>query len=840
MFSWMWSVFVVQYDDIAQECGMDAVTTIRLFEFGVKISLVAVLNSFYLLPIYKYMGNVVEGDPAKEFSLSNLQQSHPALLATTFAAYIFFLATMHFIDKDFEWLTEHRHEFLAKKRVQNYSIFLSCLPKEMQSDTAIKEYFRNCFSHNAVVDGDVALSIPKLEALVARRNALISKFEYVINVRFVKGEEPMHKTKMCGGEQVESIPVYQEQLEELNKEISETIDQIVSEKEARRMHDDEEAEIGMSTKPAASVGAGATEADASSTEFGSVAVAGKSGTGSVAGVSVMTEEPLMEESALATVDEDTSDKSSSRNVGASAALSGLRSLVITEEGSPRSAAFVTFADLVSANMALQSIHNHEPWDMVAENAPRPDLVNWSNIGITNHTKQVGELISLALTGALCIFWTIPVAFVSSFSNVEGLVQIFPFLQEPIDMYPWFSNLMAQLAPLILVVFISILPVSRVVYLVLSFYCIYVHLPSHINFFFVPSIQFILLFFVTFENPIEIASMQHPSLFSKLAAFTIIQTFFISTISGSLFQSIQEIIDNPASAVTILAETLPAQSAYFIQLIIVQNLLALGIELLRISPIVNEWLGTLVKKLFGYNLTEKERNTSFLGIRDIADPLEYYFGRELGMKTTLTMMVLFVYGCMSPITAYFTLGIFLLIAMGFRNQFIYVYPIANDSGGKLWLNFTLISITCMILAEIVLCAVLFLKGGVVSGPLMVPLIVITILFDIYFKKRHYMVTNFLPLGDAAAQDKENRDEGMTYEWLEDAYLQPAMAKRFDFPDNYGRVDEAYAAQQKLKKAVEEKVQMGEMTPADAASLLAGESVLPESAPADEGKKGCVIT
>ena len=786
------------------------------------------------------MGNVVEGDPAKEFSLSNLQQSHPALLATTFAAYIFFLATMHFIDKDFEWLTEHRHEFLAKKRVQNYSIFLSCLPKEMQSDTAIKEYFRNCFSHNAVVDGDVALSIPKLEALVARRNALISKFEHVINVRFVKGEEPMHKTKMCGGEQVESIPVYQEQLEELNKEISETIDQIVAEKEARRMHDDEEAEIGMSAKPAASVGAGATEADASSTEFGSVAVAGKSGTGSVAGVSVMTEEPLMEESVLATVDEDTSDKSSGRNVGASAALSGLRSLVITEEGSPRSAAFVTFADLVSANMALQSIHNHEPWDMVAENAPRPDLVNWSNIGITNHTKQIGELISLALTGALCIFWTIPVAFVSSFSNVEGLVQIFPFLQEPIDMYPWFSNLMAQLAPLILVVFISILPVSRVVYLVLSFYCIYVHLPSHINFFFVPSIQFILLFFVTFENPIEIASMQHPSLFSKLAAFTIIQTFFISTISGSLFQSIQEIIDNPASAVTILAETLPAQSAYFIQLIIVQNLLALGIELLRISPIVNEWLGTLVKKLFGYNLTEKERNTSFLGIRDIADPLEYYFGRELGMKTTLTMMVLFVYGCMSPITAYFTLGIFLLIAMGFRNQFIYVYPIANDSGGKLWLNFTLISITCMILAEIVLCAVLFLKGGVVSGPLMVPLIVITILFDIYFKKRHYMVTNFLPLGDAAAQDKENRDEGMTYEWLEDAYLQPAMAKRFDFPDNYGRVDEAYAAQQKLKKAVEEKVQMGEMTPADAASLLAGESVLPESAPADEGKKGCVIT
>jgi len=614
----------------------------------------------------------------------------------------------------------------------------------------------------------------------------------------------------------------------LNEEISETIDQIVAEKEARRFQDDEEAEIGMSTKPAGSVGAAAV--DASSTEFGSVAggsVAGKSvksiksttvfpasGTGSVAGVSVITEEPRMEESALANEDDDAKSVKSSGSsalVDVSGALSGLRDLVITEEGSPRSAAFVTFADLVSANMALQSIHNHEPWDMVADNAPRPDLVNWGNVGITNHAKQVGELISLALTGVLCVFWTIPVGFVSAFSNVEGLVKIFPFLQDPIDKYDWFSSLMAQIAPLILVCFISILP-------------------------------YILLFFVTFEKPVEVASMQHPSLLSKLAAFTIIQTFFISTISGSLFQSIQEIIDNPTSAVNIVAETLPAQSAYFIQLIIVQNLLALGIELLRISPIAQEWIGTLVKKLFGYDLTEKERNTSFLGIRDIADPLEYYFGRELGMKTMLLMMVLYVYGCMSPITAYFTLAIFLLIAMGFRNQFIYVYPIANDSGGKLWLNFTRISVTCMILAEIVLCAVLFLKGGVVSGPLMVPLIVITILFDLYFKKRHYMVTNFLPLGDCAAKDKENRDEGMTYEWLEDAFLQPAMAKRLDYPDNYGRVDEEYASQQKLKKELDEKVQMGEMTPADAASVLAGEPIAPESAPEEpeEEKKGCVIS
>lgn len=46
------------------------------------------------------------------------------------------------------------------------------------------------------------------------------------------------------------------------------------------------------------------------------------------------------------------------------------------------------------------------------------------------------------------------------------------------------------------------------------------------------------------------------------------------------------------------------------------------------------------------------------------------------------MVLYVYGLMSPITAYFTLLIFGALAIGFRNQFIYIYPLRNDSGGEL--------------------------------------------------------------------------------------------------------------------------------------------------------------
>mmetsp|Transcript_134 Transcript_134/g.216 ORF Transcript_134/g.216 Transcript_134/m.216 type:complete len:335 (+) Transcript_134:693-1697(+) len=145
------------------------------------------------------------------------------------------------------------------------------------------------------------------------------------------------------------------------------------------------------------------------------------------------------------------------------------------------------------------------------------------------------------------------------------------------------------------------------------------------------------------------------------------------------------------------------------------------------------------------------------------------------------MVLFVYGCMAPITSYFTLIVFGMLAIGYRHQFLYVYPIANDSGGKLWMNFQRLSITCAILAEIVLCSVLFLKLSYAAAVLMIPLIVATIIFDRYFKRRHYSITSFLPLGDCAAVDRHNMNEGMANEWLKDAYLQPALKKRV-VPEN----------------------------------------------------------
>jgi calcium permeable stress-gated cation channel len=694
----------------------NVVTTIRLLELGAKLSLVGVVCSAFLIPSYKYgidktklsVGDVT--DPMDVISLANVPIGDNAAIATTVGAYVLFGFAMFLILKDIKWFQKHRREFLSKQIPQNYSIFISDLPKEFQNDEALKRHFGSLVGDNTMVEAHVALKIPNLEELVVKRDSLVPKLEHAINVRVFKGEEPMHKAKLCGGEKVSSISTYDKELRELNDTIAQSASEIESKHKARNCLNEAGSPI---------------------------------------------ENDLVLQSQVPSKPAQ-NEKNSSIVVSLP---SSIKSTISLQDGATRDAGFVSFAKLTSANLALQAIHHHKPWVFDVQPAPSPEHVEWKNVGVTANVRLFGELISFFLTALLCVFWTIPVAFFASLSNVEALGELIPALGPVVENNPWFGQVLAQLAPFILVIFISLLPVF-------------------------------LLAFVGLEKHISIASYQHPSLFNKVAWFTIIQTFFISTISGAITSELQNIVTNgPLYAVELLAKALPGQASYFIQIILVQNWLGLATELLRISALVQKALRILAGKLLGFGLSEKERNSSFLGLRVFSDPSDYEYGRKLGGEIILIFMVLFVYGSMSPIVCYFTLLIFLLLSMGFRNQFCFVYPIANDSGGTLFICFVRFFITCLIIAEIVLTGVLALKQSPIAVGLLVPLIVLTVLFSFYLNKKHYYVTRFLPTEDCINVDKVKKLEGPLLKFLKEAYLQPALkcSSKVDVrPDNYNAI------------------------------------------------------
>jgi hypothetical protein len=253
-------------------------------------------------------------------------------------------------------------------------------------------------------------------------------------------------------------------------------------------------------------------------------------------------------------------------------------------------------------------------------------------------------------------------------------------------------------------------------------------------------------------------------------------------------SIQGIIDDPMSGVKFLSEALPAQAGFFIQLMMVQVLVPLSIELLRIIPIVMNLIRKLLANLLGHNITEKEKHETFI-LPSLNDPAEFYFGTEFGMKFVMIMMVQYVYSCMSPITSYFTLIVFSFLTVGLRNQFLFIYPPMNDSGGKLWLNLQRLSVVYMIIAEIVLF-VLMLSKNYIAAMLLIPLIVVTILFKFHTARRHYLITNHLPIEMCAAIDGQYQREGIIDETFKNAYLQPSLKTGSNFPDNYDLIEEEF--------------------------------------------------
>ncbi len=118
----------------------------------------------------------------------------------------------------------------------------------------------------------------------------------------------------------------------------------------------------------------------------------------------------------------------------------------SEDGRVRDGGIVTFTTLSAKACCVQMLHHEKPFTFTVSNVPSPEHIYWQNVGLSHKTQQIGFLVAQLLTAALCLFWTFPVAFVSSLSEIESLKRIIPSLESAIEAYPWIQPLLSQLNP----------------------------------------------------------------------------------------------------------------------------------------------------------------------------------------------------------------------------------------------------------------------------------------------------------------------------------------------------------------------------------------------------------
>lgn len=96
------------------------------------------------------------------------------------------------------------------------------------------------------------------------------------------------------------------------------------------------------------------------------------------------------------------------------------------------AAFVSFKTRWAAAVCAQTQQTRNPTVWLTEWAPEPRDVYWDNLAIPFVSLAIRRLIIAVAYFFLTFFFMIPIAFVQSLANIEGIEKAAPFLKPIIE------------------------------------------------------------------------------------------------------------------------------------------------------------------------------------------------------------------------------------------------------------------------------------------------------------------------------------------------------------------------------------------------------------------------
>jgi hypothetical protein len=97
------------------------------------------------------------------------------------------------------------------------------------------------------------------------------------------------------------------------------------------------------------------------------------------------------------------------------------------------AAFVSFKTRWGAAVCAQTQQSRNPAMWLTEWAPEPRDVYWDNLAIPFVSLALRRLVIAVTFFFLTFFFMVPIAFVQSLANIEGIEKALPFLKPVIEM-----------------------------------------------------------------------------------------------------------------------------------------------------------------------------------------------------------------------------------------------------------------------------------------------------------------------------------------------------------------------------------------------------------------------
>lgn len=390
------------------------------------------------------------------------------------------------------------------------------------------------------------------------------------------------------------------------------------------------------------------------------------------------------------------------------------------------AAFVSFKSRFGAAVALHIQQGVNPTEWVTERAPEPQDVHWAFFSASFIKRWIFKLVVLVASFALIVLFLIPVVIVQGLANLDQLEKWFPFLKG----------------------ILSLTVVSQV---------ITGYLPSFILQLFLSFVPPIMLTFSAIQGYISRSQIER-SACSKMLWFIIWNIFFANVLSGSAFYLVNVFLE-PKNIPRVLAEAVPGQASFFISYVVTSGWTNLSSELFRLIPLVCSFW----KRLFSGKDGDEFEVPSIPYYNDI--PTILFFGL-LGIT----------YFFLAPLILPFLLVYFCLGYIIFRNQLLNVYAPKYETAGMFWPIVHNSTIFSLILMHVIAIGIFGLKKLPLASSLIIPLPVLTLIFNAYCQNRFLPLFKAYPTECLIKKDRKDLNEaGMTefYDKLVTAYQDPAL-------------------------------------------------------------------
>jgi hypothetical protein len=167
-------------------------------------------------------------------------------------------------------------------------------------------------------------------------------------------------------------------------------------------------------------------------------------------------------------------------------------------------------------------------------------------------------------------------------------------------------------------------------------------------------------------------------FSRYFLFQVLNVFLVTTIAGSIFDTMAIILDSPETIFEMLGNSLPRMSSFFITFVTIKTFLGLGMELVRTMSLMQSFFRYLLLP----NATLRMSRTVFLGLRAIDDPGWFPFHKILA-QDMLVVVISVVFAVVAPLVLLPCAMFCLFSRIMWTHHHLYVYESVFETGGQFW-------------------------------------------------------------------------------------------------------------------------------------------------------------